>query len=195
MSDSTLQPFADALDEAYRLMAHGDAFGASNIAEELLADILADWRREPSDEVACRYVAATNCYAASLLAQERPNEAYAALMTALAYTARSKVDPAGLAALAVMAWKIIEGVLNTTAPAKSSAARAQVELLTSALGSLLYDYYYAAGHADPDDPVLPDAYMTLRLIMSLTEIMPDREGHVKLISQLLEASERLGLLQ
>lgn len=81
------------------------------LGEEILSDTLDEWRERRSDEVACRYIAATCAYAAALLPMQRQQEAYAACMTALAYTARNNVDASGLLALILIVWRIIENTL------------------------------------------------------------------------------------
>lgn len=116
-------------------------------------------------------------------------------MTAFAYTAPYRVEPAGLLSLCLMTWNILKQTLNSTRPADNTAARDHVSAITTCLGSLMYKYYYATGNDNPDDPALPDAYHALRVITGLVNIDPALADTKKAISDLLRHSEAIGLIQ
>ena len=186
---------SNAISEVYRLNASGDFIEASMLAEELLADAHQQWQRSKSEGEACELVAATCAYATVLKSMDRHREAYAACLTALAYTARVPAEPAGMLSLSLITWKILEQVLNSTEPTDSGEARGQIAVIASSLGSLLYNYYYKTGHADPENDALPDAYSALRVIMELVEINPNISDTLPLIRDILQSSERIGLIQ
>lgn len=60
MSDS----FNDAISQVYRHLSEKEVTEAVMLGEEILSDTLDEWRERRSDEVACRYIAATCAYAA-----------------------------------------------------------------------------------------------------------------------------------
>lgn len=165
------------------------------LGEELLSDVLDEWRAGHGDETACRYVAATCAYASALLPMQRQQEAYAACMTALAYTARNDVEPGGLLALTLISWQIIEHTLANTAPSSDGAAREYIARLTAAIGSLMYKFYYETGRSDPGNPALGDAYASLSVIMRLVDVNREVADRVPVISTILRVSEILGLVQ
>lgn len=187
--------FNQAIGQVYRHLADKEVTEAVMLGEEILSDVLSDWQRDRNDETACRYIAATCAYATALLPMQRQQEAYAACMTALAYTARMDVEPQGLLALLVIAWNIIEHTLSQTAPAQDTNAREYVAELTASFGSLLYKYYYETGRLDPDCPSLQDAYSSLSVIIGLVDIDRDVTSRINHISTILQNSERLGLIQ
>lgn len=191
MSDN----FNATVTRVYDAVAANDITEAVMVGEELLADTMHEWNASPTDDAARRYVAATCCYATALTRMQRQQEAYAACMTALAYTARHNVDPQGLLALCLIVWHILEHTLSNTQPAENSAARDLIAGLTSALGTLIYKYYYATGSACPDDPAMPDAYQALLSITGLVNIDTAPESTLRVIARILDASQSLGLIQ
>lgn len=191
MSDS----FNDAISQVYRHLSEKEVTEAVMLGEEILSDTLDEWRERRSDEVACRYIAATCAYAAALLPMQRQQEAYAACMTALAYTARNNVDASGLLALILIVWRIIENTLASTQPTDDGAALEHVSRLTAAIGSLMYKYYYETGRLDPDDPALGDAYASLSVILQLVDVNREVADRVPVISDILRISEAIGLIQ
>ncbi len=191
MSDS----FNDAILQVYRHLSEKEVTEAVMLGEEILSDTLDEWREQRSDEVACRYIAATCAYAAALLPMQRQQEAYAACMTALAYTARNNVDASGLLALILIVWRIIENTLASTQPSDDGAALVHVSRLTAAIGSLMYKYYYETGCRNPDDPALDDAYASLSVILQLVDVNREVADRVPVISDILRISEAIGLIQ
>lgn len=187
--------FNQAISQVYRHLAEKEVTEAVMLGEEILSDILEEWRADRSDAVACRYVAATCAYAMALLPMQRQQEAYAACMTALAYTARNNVDASGLLALTLIAWQIIEHTLANTEPSADSMARDYMAQLTSAIGSLMYKFYYETGSSNPDDPALNDAYASLSVIMQCVDVNRQVDDRVPFISTILRLSEALGLIQ
>lgn len=188
-------PINKAIADIYSAMSNNDLVEASMLAEEVLGDIFRQWQKHKGDNEACELVAATCAYVAVMTAMQRHQEAYAACMTALAYTAPYNVDASGLLSLCLMTWNILEHTLNSTQPADNSAARQHVGAITSSLGSLMYKYYYATGSDNPDDPALPDAYQALRVITGLVDIDPRLSDTTKAISDVLRHSEAIGLIQ
>lgn len=188
-------PINSALSDIYDALSRNELVEASMLAEEVMGDIFRQWQKHKGDNEACELVAATCAYVAVMTAMQRHQEAYAACMTAFAYTASCHVDPSGLLSLSLMTWKILEETLNSTSPADDSRAREHVAAITSNLGSLMYKYYYATGYGNPDDPALPEAYQALRVITGLVEIDPKLNDTTKAISQLLRHSEATGLIQ
>ncbi len=161
MEESALNP---AINDIYAAMSRNDHIEASMLAEEVLGDTFRQWQKHKGDREACELVGATCAYVSVMTATQRLQEAYAACMTALAYTAPYRVDPSGLLALCVMTWNILEQALSSTRPVDNAPTRDHVTAITSSLGSLMYKYYYLAGQKNPDDPALPDAYRALRVI-------------------------------
>lgn len=188
-------PINNAISDIYSALSGNSLVEASMLAEEVLGDIFRQWQKHKGDNEACELVAATCAYVAVMTAMQRQQEAYAACMTAFAYTVPYKVDPAGLLSLSLMTWNILEQTLNATQPADSTAARERVAAITSAIGSLMYKYYYATGNDNPDDPALSDAYQALRLITGLVDINPSLTDTKSTISDLLRHSEAIGLIQ
>ncbi|MCM1333393.1 MAG: hypothetical protein NC248_12395 [Bacteroides sp.] len=187
--------FNQAMSQVYRHLAEKEVTEAVMLGEEILSDILQEWHSDRSDAVACRYIAATCAYAMALLPMQRQQEAYAACMTALAYTARNNVDASGLLALTLIAWQIIEHTLANTEPSSDSMARDYMAQLTSAIGSLMYKFYYETGSSNPDDPALNDAYTSLSVIMQCVDVNRQVDDRVPFISTILRLSEALGLIQ
>lgn len=188
-------PVNSAISGIYSALSRNELVEASMLAEEVLGDIFRQWQKHKGDSEACELVAATCAYVAVMTAMQRHQEAYAACMTAFAYTAPFHVDPAGLLALSLMTWNILEHTLNSTQPADNAIAREHVASITTCLGSLMYRYYYATGNDYPDDPALPDAYQALRVITGLVNIDPALSDTTKAISELLRHSEAIGLIQ
>lgn len=188
-------PINNAISDIYSALSGNSLVEASMLAEEVLGDIFRQWQKHKGDNEACELVAATCAYVAVMTAMQRQQEAYAACMTAFAYTVPYKVDPAGLLSLSLMTWNILEQTLNATQPADSTAAREHVAAITSAIGGLMYKYYYATGNDNPDDPALSDAYQALRLITGLVDINPSLADTKSTISDLLRHSEAIGLIQ
>jgi hypothetical protein len=184
-----------ALDNVYRLNASCELIEASMLAEEILTDAHQQWQAEQNEGGACELVAATCAYATVLRSMERQREAYAACLTALAYTARIPAEPAGMLSLCLITWKILEQVLNSTEPTENGEARGQIAVIDSSLGSLLYYYYYLTGHSDPDHAVMQDAYSALRVLNELVAITPDVSDTLPFIRNILSSSERIGLIQ
>lgn len=189
------ESFNQAISQVYRHLSEKEVTEAVMLGEEILSDSLAEWRADSSDAVACRYIAATCAYSMALLPMQRQQEAYAACMTALAYTARNNVEPAGLLALTVIVWGIIENTLANTQPTDDGVARDYMARLTSAIGSLMYKFYYETGRLNPDDPALNDAYSSLSVIMRLVNVNREVVDRVPVISTILRLSESLGLIQ
>ncbi len=187
--------FNQAISQVYRHLAEKEVTEAVMLGEEILSDILQEWHSNRSDAVACRYVAASCAYAMALLPMQRQQEAYAVCMTALAYTARHNVDASGLLALTLIAWQIIENTLANTEPSADSMAREYMAQLTSAIGSLMYKFYYETGNSNPDDPALNDAYASLSVIMQCVDVNRQVDDRVPVISTILRLSETLGLIQ
>lgn len=187
--------FNQAISQVYRYLSEKEVTEAVMLGEELLSDVLDEWRAGHGDETACRYVAATCAYASALLPMQRQQEAYAACMTALAYTARNDVEPGGLLALTLISWQIIEHTLANTAPSSDGAAREYIARLTAAIGSLMYKFYYETGRSDPGNPALGDAYASLSVIMRLVDVNREVADRVPVISTILRVSEILGLVQ
>lgn len=192
MEDSSIN---SAVGDIYAAVSRNDLVEASMLAEEVMSDIFRQWQKHKGDREACELVAATCAYVSVMTAMQRQQEAYAACMTALAYTARFSVDPSGLLALCLMSWNILEQTLSSTRPADNTEARSHVAAITSGLGSLMYKYYYLTGHENPDDPALPDAYQALRVITGLVDIDPEMDDTVTAISEVLRHSEAIGLIQ
>ncbi len=188
-------PVNAAISGIYSALSRNELVEASMLAEEVLGDIFRQWQKHKGDNEACELVAATCAYVAVMTAMQRHQEAYAACMTAFAYTAPYKVEPAGFLSLCLMTWNILEQTLNSTRPADNTAARDHVSAITTCLGSLMYKYYYATGNDNPDDPALPDAYHALRVITGLVNIDPALADTKKAISDLLRHSEAIGLIQ
>lgn len=187
--------FNDNIASVYAALQKGDRIEASMIIEEILGDTFRQWRNTPDDETACELIAATCAYANVMIASQRFHDAYAACMTALAYTAKSTADPSGMLALCLTAWQILEKALQTSQPAENTAAKERVGEIASSLGTMLYHYYYETGRMNPDDAALADAYSALRVIMSLVEISPEMTDRTPLVAKILQASESLGLIQ
>ena len=185
----------DILSEIYSKLHDKEVTEASMLAEEVLGDTFSQWRKHDDDATACELIAASCAYAAVMQAMNRDQEAYAACMTALAYTARKDVEPQGVLALCLLSWQILERTLSSTQPAEQAMAKKHVETITSALGTLLYHHYYATGKADPDNGALDDAYQALRVITQLTDIDTHMDSRLPYISRILQSSEAIGLLQ
>lgn len=184
-----------AIADIYSSVSSNDLVEASMLAEEVLGDIFRQWQKHKGDNEACELVAATCAYVSVMTAMQRHQEAYAACMTALAYTAPYNVDASGLLSLCLMTWNILEHTLSSTQPTDNTSAREHVGAITASLGSLMYKYYYATGNDNPDDPALPDAYQALRVITGLVDIDPGLSDTTKAISDVLRHSEAIGLIQ
>ena len=193
---------SEALNSVYRLIVDGDLVSASMMAQEVLSDILGQWRHINSDSsepdvqrLSGSLLLVSTAYAETLLKQQQPKAAYNAVMTALAYTARVEVADAGAVLMALnTAWACVEQTLNGSAPADETQ-RDAIHTVAEGLASLLYRQYYITGRRDPENGALTDAYDSLRVLQSLVTISPQVDDAVLLLGKVLNASQAAGLIE
>ena len=195
------RPVTEAISVIYRLIAEGDLVQASMMAQEVLSDILGQWRRTDNSSghdrlrLSGSLLLVSTAYAETLLKQQQPKAAYNAVMTALAYTARvDNVDEAAVLMALVTAWASVEQILNVTTPA-DAAQQSAIQTVAEGIASLLYRQYYIAGRSNPDCAVLTDAYDTLCVLRSLVNINPEVDNPLQLLGLILNVSQTAGLLE
>lgn len=195
------RPVVEALSAIYSSIAGGDLMQASMMAQEVLSDILGQWRRTDNSSGRDRIrlsgslLLVSTAYAETLLKQQQPKAAYNAVMTALAYTARvDNVDEAAILMALVTAWASVEQVLNASAPA-DAAQQSAIQTVAEGIASLLYRQYYITGRSNPGCAVLADAYDTLCVLRSLVNINPEVDNPLQLLGLILNASQTAGLLE
>lgn len=175
-------PIQSAAKDVYDMLLRSQAFEATQLADELYADAIGQWRRVGDAASVVDLLVAACALAEAQAAAGRLKPAINTVLRAV--TEVSRVDEAergGVAAPDVAAeqmmmcyltmWSSLEQLLTLASP-DGEAMRVAVADATCHLGSLLYHYYYATGRVSPDCAVLHDAYEALRVITSLVSINP-----------------------
>ena len=155
------------------MLLRRQAFEAMQLADEVTADAMQQWKNDPSENAAADLHTAACALAEAQIAAGRLKPALNTALKAIATTARCNAAPEGLMMCYLTAWNALEQLLNLTIP--DDATRQAVADATRELGNLLYHYYYATGKSNPDCAALQDAYDALRVITTLVPLSPDAD--------------------
>lgn len=169
-------PVQTAAKEIYDMLLRRSFFEATQLADEVAADAMREWQRNPSptntDDLMVAYCAMAEAQIASGRMREGLNTALRALAT-VSRDGDYTTAPHSRMMLCLTAWNALEQILTQAIP--DEATRPAVAQAATALGNLLYRYYYATGRADAECPALQDAYDALRVITGLTRLIPDAD--------------------
>lgn len=188
--------------EVLRMLTMNDVHAAFSLADEACSDANREWRQLSSSDTDVNRATRTDAakaasvlrgaFAETCLALGRLREAYTNAISGLSLMIGESIDsPAQGLDLCLTAWTAVERLLNNAAP--DPERKTAVQNLTETLGSLLYHYYNASGHADPDNPALADAYDTLKLLNTLVTLRRI-EPSVPVIESLCADSIRAGIM-
>lgn len=189
------------ISEVYRLMLDGaeaDALiQARMLAQEILSDATSAWRREESADTATTLLEASTAYAETLMRGGDPASAFAACLTAIAYTAKAATPPEPALAAFLSAWAAFQAILAAAEPPSPQMAtlvQPHTEAVTASIGQEIYRLYYELGSMNPQSPLMDDAYMALRQISSLVALEPASDNRLHSIASILSHSQALALI-
>lgn len=187
----------ETVKEIYALLMKRERLSSIMLAEELLAKTFNQWRTQTENRstLARQLIIVSTAYAETMIASARYKEGYAACITAIAYTAREKVNAEDMMSIYVTAWQALSGVLMNSEPSTDNQVREQVKIVTSSIGTILYHYYYEAGQQNANNNLMQDAYQSLKDITEFVDIKTDVNDYIPVITDLVRNSELLNLTE